>query len=814
MKQENRKYTFSIVVPTMLAILMFIVSFYAIIIPLFEKSIMDRKKEMIHELTNTAWSVLNEFNELHKAGSISLENAQKQASNEISRMRYGNEQNDYFWIITDEPVMVNHPYRSDLNGKNLSDYTDNHNNKIFVDAAELVKQKGNGIIQYYWQGKESMLEVPKLSYVKGFEEWNWIIGTGIYLNDVNAEIKELRNQLFRVSLLIISIIIVILIYILNQTKIIENKRKEAVEKLKQSNEKYKSLVGASTEGTLMAIDGKVIFANNKFLTLLNNNISEVVGLDFSQIFDLEWNNMVSAIENPNKTHPFETKLLIAKSGFENIVAYITQVKQSNNTAYIIVIKNITDKKRLRLDKEKLSGDINLSLQLMNQPVKNLVVENIYCQINDNTKEVVSKMVLQKKDIICINNNEQTIGVVTDSDLKNRAFNSSDLINSPISSIMTSPVVSINQNALLYEAVIEFRKHNISHLLVKNNNNAIIGNISYVQCLEMQNNSIAFLIKEIQNSSLVSELKTIYNRVPILIQAVFTSTDNIGSVSRIITSIADAINIRVIELALNDIGEPPCKFAFIAMGSEGRSEQTLKTDQDNAIIFSEPGYKDYFLSLGIKVNENLHTIGYSRCEGDLMAGNPEWCNHIDEWKNIFTQWISSKEIAAVLDSSIFFDIRCIYGSTELTQELWKHIYSELEHNRHFFNILSKTISNIKFQSDIKRIDLKKLTIPITGYLRAKALFHSINETNSLLRLNHLMARNIISETKADEIEKILNFLIHFRIKCQVDMIMDSDAPSNTISLHNVTAIEIDTIKNITKEITKIQEDLKNEFSGGE
>ena len=183
---------------------------------------------------------------------------------------------------------------------------------ITVDAAELVKQKGNGIIQYYWQGKESMLEVPKLSYVKGFEEWNWIIGTGIYLNDVNAEIKELRNQLFRVSLLIISIIIVILIYILNQTKIIENKRKEAVEKLKQSNEKYKSLVGASTEGTLMAIDGKVIFANNKFLTLLNNNISEVVGLDFSQIFDLEWNNMVSAIENPNKTHPFETKLLIAK----------------------------------------------------------------------------------------------------------------------------------------------------------------------------------------------------------------------------------------------------------------------------------------------------------------------------------------------------------------------------------------------------------------------------------------------------------------------------------------------------------------------
>ena len=167
MKEESgEKLASGIVVSTVLAvvsIVMFIVSFYAIIIPMFERSVMERKKEMIHELTNTAWSVLYEYDEAYKDGKITLPQAKASAAKEVGRMRYGSDQRNYFWITTTEPVMIHHPYRSDLNGKNLIDFADKHGNKLFVDDTTLVKEKGEGIIQYYWKRKDNApSEVPNL----------------------------------------------------------------------------------------------------------------------------------------------------------------------------------------------------------------------------------------------------------------------------------------------------------------------------------------------------------------------------------------------------------------------------------------------------------------------------------------------------------------------------------------------------------------------------------------------------------------------------------------------------------------------------
>lgn len=814
MEENNEKFTSGIVVSTVLAvvsIVMFIVSFYAVIIPMFERSVMDRKKEMLHELTNTAWSVLSEYDEAYKAGRLTLADAKELATEEVGRMRYGGEQKNYFWITTTDPVMINHPYRSDLNGKNLVDYADKHGNKLFVDAADLVNEKGEGIIQYYWKRKDGASpEVPKLSYVKAYKDWNWIVGTGIYLDDVRQEIKRLRDKLLRISILIIGIIIVILVYVLKQTRIIEQKRKDAVNELRASNQRYKSLVGASTEGTLMVVERKVVFANSKFISLLDDETESLVGTDFSQLFKLTWDEMVSGIKNPNQTHAFETELLKYKAGYQYIVAYVTQVEQSDSTAYIVVIKNITEKNRLRLDTQKLSEDVQLSLQLMNQPVKNLVKENVHCDINMPIRKVVELMKSQRSEIISVRNSDETIGVVTDKDIRNRLMNAGMTMDSPVVKLMTSPVISINHGALLYEAVLLFREHNISHLMVTNHNSQIYGNISYLKCLEMQNNSLTFLIQEIQKCDVISDMRNIYNKVPVLIQAIFTSTDNISSVSRIITSIADAINKRVIEMAIIEAGEPPCEFAFIAMGSEGRGEQTLKTDQDNAIIFAEQSEdnKNYFLRLSVIINENLHKIGYARCEGDLMAGNPEWCNHVDEWKHIFATWINNPVGLNVLDSSLFFDMRLVFGSSHLSSQLIDFVYEELKGKNEFFSQLVKTVAASKPAFENQRVDIKKFLIPIVGYLRAKALFYAIKQTNSMLRLNYLMAYDLISESKAQEIEKMYNFLMHLRIKWQVSLILDNDWPSNTISLNNLTAIEQETLKNIMKEVLKLQEELQS------
>ncbi|MCG8697960.1 MAG: cache domain-containing protein, partial [Bacteroidales bacterium] len=172
---------------------------------------MNGKKEMISELTHTAWSLLDEYNNEYENGTFTLEEAQQLASRKIERIRYGTDNKDYFWLITKEPKMVMHPYRFELIDSNLINYKDPNGKQLFVESVAIANKQGEGFVDYMWQWKDDSTRiVPKLSYVKGFEPWNWVVGTGIYLEDVKTEIKQLKNRLLRVSLLITLVIAVIL----------------------------------------------------------------------------------------------------------------------------------------------------------------------------------------------------------------------------------------------------------------------------------------------------------------------------------------------------------------------------------------------------------------------------------------------------------------------------------------------------------------------------------------------------------------------------------------------------------------------------
>lgn len=353
-------------------------------------------------------------------------------------MRYGKEQKDYFWIISSSPVMIMHPYRSDLNGKDMSNFADNHENKLFVDAARLVKEKGEGTLEYYWQWKDDASKiVPKLSYVKGFEDWNWVIGTGIYLEDVRLEIKNLKKSLLKVSFVIILLMLIIFFYILRQSKAIEDKRVKAEEQLRLSIQKYKSLVDASTEGTLMLVNGKVVFSNIKFISFLKDENVNLIGAEFSKLFRKNWDEMVSMITNPKKTYTFETELLNAKAGMQNVVISLTQISQSGRIGYIMAVKNVTENKRLRLDAQKISDDIQLSLQLMNQPVHNLINKNVTCSLSDTISDVAKMMTDNRSKLICVKEKEDIIGVVTDTDLRRRVLAKNEDADKPIYSVMSS-----------------------------------------------------------------------------------------------------------------------------------------------------------------------------------------------------------------------------------------------------------------------------------------------------------------------------------------------------------------------------------------
>lgn len=214
--------------------------------------------------------------------------------------------------------------------------------------------------------------------------------------------------------------------------------------------------------------------------------------------------------------------------------------------------------------------------------------------------------------------------------------------------MTAPVISIQDNQLLYEAILHFNKNKFSHLAVKNNKSEIIGVLNYYDVQEMQRNSISYLVREVEIAESIEQIEKITNKLPILIAALIESGARTQNITRIITSLTDAITKRLISLTIETLGTPPCKFDFIAVGSEGRMEQTLATDQDNAIIFdnideeNHKVYKSYFLELGKKVTKSLDQLGFKYCNGEVMANNPKWVLSADEWKTQFKEWINNSD----------------------------------------------------------------------------------------------------------------------------------------------------------------------------
>ena len=830
--KDIRKFFLGIVIPSILAVLLFIVAMFVFIIPSFENNIMDKKREMLSELVNTTWSLIDEYNQDFNDSLISLEEAQNLSIKRIEKIRYGNENKDYFWIIDMHPHMIMHPYRKELNGTELTTYKDQAGKFLFVEAVKTVKTKGEGFIDYMWQWKDDSTRiVPKLSFVKKYDDWGWIIGTGIYLEDVKEEISALKTRLIKIAFIILAIISVIILFIVKQSLDIERRRKDVEDKLKASRRKYQSLVEASIDGTLLFIDDQIMFSNMKFSKMLGSSASYVLSLKFDDIFDIKWSDIKLKIKNSSKSESFDTQLKVLNKPYKDVVLTVSKVYFGKQEGYIIIVKDITKVDLVEKETEQLSNEIQTSLLLMNQPIKHFIKELIKCDIETSVQSAALTMTRKKQDIIFITQNDNIIGVVTDSDLRSRVLAKKIDPTGSIGQIMTAPVISVQDNILLYEAVLLFNKKNISHLAVKNNQLEIVGVLNNSDAQGMHRNSISFLVREVEIAENIEQIEKTTNKLPALIKALIDSGARTQNITRIITSLTDVITNRVITLAIETLGQAPCKFAFIAVGSEGRMEQTLATDQDNAIIFDNVDnenhdiYKTYFLELGKIVTKALDQLGFKYCNGEVMANNPRWVLSLDEWKNQFKDWINNSDPKSILEAGIFFDFRCVYGKQELTKNLQGYIFQTLDNKAVFFQHMANPI--LKYKSAVNlfgniigdskdngnsALDIKKIILPIISFIRLYSLKNKITETNSILRLENLNSLNFINKTLYNDINVSYNYLMLLRFRFQANELLKKQAPDNLIKINELTDIEKTTIKKIISEISNLQTQLNFDFKG--
>lgn len=320
-----------------------------------------------------------------------------------------------------------------------------------------------------------------------------------------------------------------------------------------------------------------------------------------------------------------------------------------------------------------------------QPVK-FSKKIINCSPKTQAKTIARTMTEKRVGAMLVVEDMLPIGMITDKDLRDKIVTGNHPITASAAKIMTSPVITYPQNLTVTQAQMAMMKSNISHLILTEDgtpNTKAVGILSKHDVMVALGDNPAVLMKEIKRAKKFKAIKPIRKAVTALLKGYLEVNIPMRLVSKIISELNDACIKQVIEIALKKMDTPPpVKFAWLSMGSQGRSEQFLLTDQDNALIFEDvpeeqlPTTTAYFMALANLVTKGLHEIGYAYCPAEMMASNPKWCRSAKEWKANVSHWIINPGTDEVLLSSIFFDYNLAYGEKQLVDELSEHIFANV------------------------------------------------------------------------------------------------------------------------------------------
>ena len=969
------RFLLRIVLPAVLAVALFILALFLILIPSVERQLLQDKKETIQELTRAAVSIVMEYYGEETSGHMTQAEAQAEAALRIEELRWGDEGLDYFWITDTHPTMIVHPYLPELDGQDLTDYEDLRGKKLFVAFVEEVEEDGAGFVDYYWQWKDDPDRVvPKLSYVELFAPWQWVIGTGIYIEDVNAAIARFQRYLTYISLAIIIATALLLTYSGRQSLKIERRRAAAEAGLKESSDKYQALVAASTEGILMTLDGKCAYTNQPLqemlgyeprelsdtltsLLIVNETPTDKLALNYIQtlgtagietpsdelppqqfearfkakdgrvvdalvsatpislagkhgvilivrslaaqkameaafdetrrqfrtmsdalnlgVFRSTWGKRATLLEaNPAMrgilqipasadlggfdwlekiVDPEERRALtdrLTKDGVvqdyrvglwrENgdrtevsLFAILVEDEKGQPRFCDGIVEDITKQTRGEQEREALISQLQTSLFYLREPIERAVSRALSLDMGDTVRRAATLMTKNGAGAILVTGPDGTLmGIVTDHDFRERVVASGLGDDAPLRTIMTAPVESISSDSPVYEALLRMQERNVEYLAVRDGEDHLMGLIRLRDLVQYQQSSSVIITESIARASSLQDIIDAQDRLAGLVEAAIDSGADTRYVNRTVSGVSDATVKRLLAMALDELGPAPVPFAFLALGSEGREEQTLLTDQDNALLYADPPEgseeetADYFLKLGTSVCDGLAAVGYAYCEGGVMAKNPRWNLSRSVWQKQFSHWIHNADPQELLELNMLFDFRCVAGQQRYARELRTWVFEEMQAYPLFFihfaqNALSykpplTALGNLQTTSSEegeKVLSLKEALMPVVNFARLYALKHHIDSTNTLDRLFELRDRGVISRESYEEIVPDYETLMSIRLRKQAVAIQAGEKPSNSISLADITSGEEARLKRLFSLSEDLRKKMSYDFLGG-
>lgn len=515
------------------------------------------------------------------------------------------------------------------------------------------------------------------------------------------------------------------------------------------------------------------------------------------------------------------------NSYESFSDYFTErfgkrILENNYAAYL----SHASKKKLKYDNVE---------DYFTQDIASIYVKKIAsCYENFPIRDAARLMTAKRIGCLLIKDrDEDYIGFITDMDLRNKVVAAGYDVNAPVSDIISMPISTISSQAYIYEAILLMFKKKIIYLVVEEKGK-FKGIISRNKLLASQARSPFMFIQSVRLATSTNELSAKWKRVPYIVEQLLSRGVKAEIVNQIITTVSDAISHNIIYSTIKKMGKPPANFSFMVLGSEGRKETTLKTDQDNALIYEDvegekrEEVREYFLKFAEKVSNKLDKAGFTYCTGGFMAKNPKWCHSLSHWKENYKQWIKQTDAESAMKTIIFFDCRNIYGDPKLLEYLKDHVFNVLEghSSRFMYQLATKALEtkpplssflrNFQLISKDDRknvLDIKKAMRTIVDFARIYALSNSIRVTNTGERLAALLEKDILKREEYKELTQAYYHMMQLRLRKQAESIIIEDSnPDNLIDPKSISKIERVTLKEIFKIIEKYQLKLSIDFTG--
>ena len=429
--------------------------------------------------------------------------------------------------------------------------------------------------------------------------------------------------------------------------------------------------------------------------------------------------------------------------------------------------------------ENLGAQYSLDTRLGDLAVRSPVCCAAELSIRDAVKAMNDASV---GSIVIVDAAHKPLGIFTLRDLR-RVIAQIDIdLNDPVSGVMTPSPHYLAPGASAFDAAIAMTGQHIAHICVVKNDK-LIGVVSERDLFSLQRVDLVHLARTIRQAAKVSTLAALRTDVRQLVESMMAHGASSTQITHIITLLNDHTVCRVIELCIQQHGDPGFPFTWMCFGSEGRREQTLHTDQDNGILFQAnspaqaASYRERLLPLARHINDALAECSFTLCKGNIMASNPQLCLSEKEWEKRFDQLIQTTTPKNLMDSSIYFDLRVIWGEPEGTRRIFARVLDKIRDNSLFQHMLAQNALTqrppigrfrdfvvARSGAEKDTLDLKKQGLmPFVDGARLLALAHGITECNTLERFQQLSAREVIDAKDAAAYEEAYHFIQLIRMQ---------------------------------------------------